>query len=277
MKIAIKLTFIMLTILLFAHCRSKNIDYKDISIYPTGEDSTIIVNKNTWVFILAGQSNMAGRANIMAIDTIPNPRILTIDKTGNIIVAKEPIHYYEPTFAGLDCGLAFGNELLNHIPDSISILILPTAVGGTSIKQWIQNATFRNVTLFSNFKEKVIIGKSHGVIKGILWHQGENDALNKETIDIYDKQLQTLFSMFRNEIGNNRLPIIIGELGTFSDNDDGWQKINEKIKVYIKTDSNAHLISTSDLKDKGDKIHFDSESQRKLGKRFAEEFNQIRN
>jgi predicted thioredoxin/glutaredoxin len=156
-------------------------------------------------------------------------------------------------------------------------LILPTAVGGTSIKQWIQNATFRNVTLFSNFKEKVIIGKSHGVIKGILWHQGENDALNKETIDIYDKQLQTLFSMFRNEIGNNRLPIIIGELGTFSDNDDGWQKINEKIKVYIKTDSNAHLISTSDLKDKGDKIHFDSESQRKLGKRFAEEFNQIRN
>jgi len=58
--------------------------------------------KKTWVFILAGQSNMAGRGVVEAEDTITHPRIKTIDKNGNIILAKEPLHFYEPTMAGLD-------------------------------------------------------------------------------------------------------------------------------------------------------------------------------
>ena len=61
---------------------------------------------------------------------------------------------------------------------------------------------------------------------------------------------------------------MIGELGTFS-NDQYWVKINEQIKIYSLTDKNSIVISTGDLKDKGDKVHFDSESQRLLGQRFA--------
>jgi hypothetical protein len=173
---------------------------------------------------------------------------------------------------GLDCGLSFGKELLKHIPDSISVLIIPTAVGGSSISQWINDSTFRNVTLLTNFKEKIEIGKKYGTIKGILWHQGENDATEQETIEIYNKQLQKLFTLFRNSIGNSELPILIGELGSFSKTDDNWQAINSKIEGYVKTDPNSYLIKTNDLKDKGDRVHFDSEGQREIGKRFAERF-----
>ena len=49
--------------------------------------------KKTWVFILAGQSNMAGRGAVEAEDTITHPRINTNDKNGNIILAKEPLHF----------------------------------------------------------------------------------------------------------------------------------------------------------------------------------------
>ena len=89
-----------------------------------------IPNKeNLWVFILAGQSNMAGRGLVGPQDTVPNNRVYTLNKQGNIIFAKEPLHFYEPTMAGLDSGLSFGKALIKHIPDSISVLLIPTAVG----------------------------------------------------------------------------------------------------------------------------------------------------
>lgn len=231
-------------------------------------------SENIWVFILAGQSNMAGRGKVEPIDTIPNPRILSINKNGSLIIAKEPLHFYETSMTGLDCGLSFGKELLKYVPDNISLLIIPTAVGGSSIGQWINDESFRNVTLLSNFKEKVEIGKKYGKIKGVLWHQGENDATAKETIAIYDEQLRKLFTLFRNETDNQTLPIFLGKLGTYSKTDESWQEINSKIEDFIKTDSNVYLIRTNDLKHKGDNVHFNSEGQREIGKRFAKKFNE---
>ena len=241
--------------------------FPQIEIFP----ETIPDKENVWVFIMAGQSNMAGRGHVEPNDTVPNFRILSINKKGNLIVAKEPLHFYEPSMTGLDCGLSFGKELLKHIPDSIYILLIPTAVGGSSISQWINDSTFRNVTLFSNFREKVEIGKKHGIIKGILWHQGEADAKSTE-IKIYDKQLEKLFSLFRNEINDRHLPIFIGELGSFSKTNENWQSINVKIRNYVKNDTNSYVIKTGDLFDKGDRVHFNSEGQRIMGQRFAEEF-----
>ncbi|WP_026968721.1 sialate O-acetylesterase [Algoriphagus terrigena] len=231
--------------------------------------------ENVWVFVLAGQSNMAGRGLVEPADTIPDPRIFTINASGDILVAKEPLHFYEPALTGLDCGLSFGKELLKHIPDSISVLLIPTAVGGSSVAQWINDSTYRNVSLLSNFREKIEIGKAHGTIKGILWHQGETDASTPENIEIHDSQLQRLFSLFRDEVNNETLPILVGELGSFSKTPDSWQAINSEIAAYVQTDPFAYLIKTGDLKHKGDFVHFDSEGQREMGKRFALKFAEI--
>lgn len=236
----------------------------------------IPAKENVWVFILAGQSNMAGRGKVEPMDTIPDPRILTINKGGELILAKEPLHFYEPTLTGLDCGLSFGKELLKHIPDSISILLIPTAVGGSAINQWITDETFRNVPLFSNFKEKAALGKQYGSVKAILWHQGESDAAAPETIEIYDKQLAHLFGKFRDEVGNPTLPISMGRLGSYSKTGANWQAINSKMEAYQKTDPHVNLIKSKDLNDKGDFVHFDSEGQRALGQRHAKAFIQRR-
>src|SRR5690606_26672253 len=143
-------------------------------------------------------------------DTIPDPRILSINKNGELILAKEPLHFYEPRMGGLDCGLSFAKALLPAVPDSVSLLILPTAVGGSAIGQWIHDETFRDVPLLSNFKEKAAIGKQYGTIKGILWHQGENDAIKPETIAVHQQQLKKLFKIFRKEVGNRKLPVFLG-------------------------------------------------------------------
>ena len=227
-----------------------------------------------WVFILAGQSNMAGRGLVEPQDTLPSERILTINKKGEIIVAKEPLHFYEPSRTGLDCGLSFGKELISHLPDNITILIIPAAIGGSSVSQWLGDSTYRNVQLLTNFREKVALGKKYGQIKGILWHQGETDA-TQNRIPFYNKRLSQLFEKFRGISGNESLPILIGELGSYSTNNEIWMKLNEQIHLYISTDRNAFLVKTSDLKGIGDNEHFDSEGQRLLGQRFANEY--IRN
>ncbi len=236
--------------------------------------STIHVNstpkkENLWVFIMAGQSNMAGRGFVEPKDTIPSKRVLTINKNKEIILAKAPINIYEPSFKGLGCGLSFGKRLIEQIPDSISVLILPTAVGGSSIYKWLGDSTHRDVPLLTNFKEKVEFGRSIGILKGILWHQGESDANKNNSIN-YEDRLHELFSNFREIAEDNELPILLGEIGSFSKNI-YFTSINNQIRNYALT-HDLILIKTSDLKDKGDKLHFNSAGQRLMGQRFADEY-----
>lgn len=224
--------------------------------------------ENVWVFLLAGQSNMAGRGFVEPQDTMPNKRILAIDANGKLIYAKEPLHFYEPTRTGLDCGLSFANSLLKQIPGNITILLLPTAIGGSASKQWLGDSLYRGVNLLTNFREKVAIGKKYGQIKAVLWHQGESDA-NKESIPLYKERLVELFTKFRTIIQNDQLPVFIGELGSYSKNNENWQMINNVIHGYSLQDANSSVIKTNDLIHGGDTIHFNSTGQRLLGERFA--------
>jgi hypothetical protein len=227
--------------------------------------------QNVWVFILAGQSNMAGRGIVEPKDTVPNKRILSINKNGDLIIAKEPLHWYEPDRTGLDCGYSFAKALIKDIPADISVLLIPTAVGGSSISQWLGDSLYRNVKLFSNFAAKVEIAKQYGTIKGILWHQGESDA-NEKNIPLYKNRLTTLFTKFRSAISDNNIPILMGELGSFSKDLEHFRLINNAIHDYCAQDKNTTVISTGDLKDKGDSLHFNSKGQRAMGERFAKAY-----
>lgn len=230
--------------------------------------------ENLWVFIMAGQSNMAGRGFVEPQDTIPNKRILSIDKSGNWIYAKEPLHFYEPKLAGLDCGMAFANRLLDSVPENISVAMIPCAVGGSSIEQWLRDDTFRGVSLFTNFSEKVKLTQKYSKIKAILWHQGESDA-HPKTIPDYADNLDSLVSKFRETVEDKNLPVLIGELGKFGEplqNQINRESINLLIHTFSDETTDIYVINTSDLEHKGDHVHFNSDSQRKMGERFAKEY-----
>jgi hypothetical protein len=266
----------ILTLILVASVLSLNAQDNRKQNFPGKELSVprLPAKNKVWVFIMAGQSNMAGRGWVEPQDTVPNERILTINKAGEVIIAKEPLHFYEPSLTGLDCGLSFGNELLKQIPKDISILLIPTAVGGSSISQWLGDSLHKNVKLFTNFKEKAALGMRYGKIKGILWHQGESDT-KTESIPLYKGRLEELFSTFRTVTKNKKLYILIGELGSYSNNAENWMKLNKQIEAYAVTDPNSIIITTVDLKCKEDRIHFDGESQRLLGQRFAQAYLRI--
>lgn len=261
---------LIVTFIIFISCANSNVDHEDTTQHFSDVNELVsnIPKNNLWVFVLAGQSNMAGRAEVESQDTLLNERILSINADNQFVFAKEPLHYYEPNRAGLGNGLSFGRTIIKQIPDSISILILPAAVGGSSISQWLDDSNHRGVGLLSNFQNKVEIGKKHGILKAILWHQGESDS-NEKSILLYQIRLKKLFKEFRSMSGNNKLPILVGELGSFSENGHKWNLINRAIRDYSSKDSYTEVISTTDLGDKGDKVHFDSDGQRILGQRFA--------
>lgn len=251
-----------------------------LSISVTAQETSLLnknipVKDNVWVFLMAGQSNMAGRGKVEPMDTIANSRIISINENGELILAKEPLNRYEPNLKGLDCGMSFGNELLQRIPDSVSILLIQTAIGSSSIDQWIEDSLHRNINLLSNFREKVILAKKFGTIKGLLWHQGESDA--KELLVInYSEKLSVLFQNFRTIVENKKLPILTGEIGTFKTDSTFQNTINDCIVNNAKKDKYTFLIQTNDFTDRGDKLHFDSKSQRKMGIRFAQKYLEIK-
>lgn len=271
MKKGLKILIPILVVLFFVFIFKKE---KRILNFPNKEVKYKhkLRKENTYVYIMAGQSNMAGRAFVEPQDTLINSKIFTINKNGEIIYAKEPIHFYEPNSSGLDLGKAFAEKILTKTADSICVLIIPTAVGGSSIDQWLKNKSHRGVQLLENFKNKVELSKKHGIIKGVLWHQGETDASNLLLIDSYAIKMDSLFEKFRTIIGNKNTSIVVGDLGGFSKNKEDWKKINNQIQLYVSNSSNTSLVKTFDLKDRGDNLHFDSKSIRTLGERYADEF-----
>ena len=259
--------FTFLIITLFISCNHKMTVERTANFPKQIKTMPKVENKeNVWVFIMAGQSNMAGRGLVEPQDTVSNKRILSINRVGELVIAKEPLHFYEPERTGLDCGMSFAKTLIKKIPDNISILLIPTAVGGSSVRQWLSDSVYRGVKLFSNFKVKIEIANRYGIIKGILWHQGESDA-NEKDLPLHEQRLIELFSKFRTVADNNNLPVLIGELGSFSKNKADFLKMNSALHNYSTKDKNSIVISTKDLKDKGDSLHFNSKGQRMMGKR----------
>jgi len=230
-----------------------------LSILLTSDNINI---ENIWIYVMAGQSNMSGRALIYKSDTLTSSRILMIDENNKIIKAQEPLHRYEPN-QGLDCGVPFANRLLSRVAKNITILLVPCAISGTSIDEWLNNKSHKNIKLLSNFEDKVKIASRYGTIKGILWHQGEANANEKGIIN-YENKLKFLFYKFK-KITN--CPIYSGEIGKFTNKRFG--KYTNEINSIIRKVNN-NLVKTDDFTDIGDSLHFDSKSERLFGIRLAD-------
>jgi len=263
---------IVLLVVCFSCSGQKQMHQPTTNHFPVSLEKAKILppKENFYIYLMAGQSNMAGRGFVEEEDTMANPKILALNKNNEWVYAKEPLHYYEPGRTGLDCGLSFAKELSKKLGDQITIGLVPCAIGGSSIEQWLGDSTYRDVTLYSNFMAKAKMAAKYGTIKGLLWHQGESNTGIKSRIG-YKEKLESFFAKVRYDLKQPELPIYMGSLGSyltkysfpFTD------EVNRDIKDLSETGKNMYLIKTSDFTCLKDTIHFDSRSQRLMGKRFA--------
>jgi hypothetical protein len=258
----------------FTSCTSskKNTVETASNHFPTiiEKPNSLPARENFYIFILAGQSNMAGRGFIQPQDTVSSAMVLTMNRKDEWVYAKEPLHYYEPVRTGLDCGLSFGKKLAALYKKKITIGLVPCAVGGSSIEQWIADSTYRGVTLYSNLINKARKAAAYGTIKGVLWHQGETNAAAGNYKN-YKEKLELFFTKLRNDLGNSHLPIYAGQLAPFLDRKTNpyADSINNDLQSLSSSFENFYVINTDDLSPKSDSVHFNSRSQRIMGERFA--------
>lgn len=219
------------------------------------------------LYLLVGQSNMSGRgvpAGEYRHLSLPN--VVMLDKDGNWVEAEHPLHFDKPKIAGVGPGLAFGLEMAKVRP-GVRIGLIPCAVGGTPIESWEPGAMDRATKKhpYDETIERLKVAMKKGVIKGIIWHQGEANSKPERSIDYLEK-LAILIGRFREAAGDKELPFVAGELGRYRQT---YSLINEQLGKLPGKVKNTAIASSEGLTHKGDNTHFDAASATELGKRFA--------
>lgn len=218
------------------------------------------------LYILAGQSNMAGRGKIteeFAKEGNSNVYMLTKDKQW--VLAKHPLHF-DKIVAGVGPGLSFGIAMAEANPN-VKIGLIPCAVGGTPIEHWLPGAYDEPTKThpYDDAVERIKFAMQSGVIKGIIWHQGEDNSA-PEKAKLYIDQLTELIGRFRALVGNPTLPFVAGELGRYHP---GYETINTELTKLSAAVPHTAVATSEDLVHRGDNVHFDSPSAQILGKRYA--------
>lgn len=171
---------------------------------------------NLHLYLLVGQSNMAGRGAVEPDDRKPHPRVLMLDRAGSWVPAVDPMHF-DKTSAGVGLGRTFGMILADADP-SITVGLIPCAVGGSPIDAWKPGAYYA-ATKSHPWDDAIARAKlalKNGELKGILWHQGESDS-SAQGAPEYHAKLDDLVARFRKELAAPDAPFIVGGLGKFDD------------------------------------------------------------
>ena len=237
-----------------------------IVLMANSQTSNNKMNAKLDLYLLVGQSNMAGRGLIDSVNShTGHPDLWMLSKAGEWIPAKHPLHFDKPNLVGVGPGLAFGLEMLaiNHRP----IGLIPCAIGGTSINSW-QPGGHDSATKtypFDAAMERLQKGLETGELKGIIWHQGEADSPTEKRKDYLEK-LAVLIDRWRKLVQNPKLPFVAGEIGHFNEVHNAFNHYIQQLPELVKTTA---VVSADQLKDKGDHLHFDAASANELGKRYA--------
>lgn len=222
------------------------------------------------LYLLIGQSNMAGRGVVEEQDKTPPPRVLKFTKENTWAPATPPLHFDKPAIAGFGLGSSFGRAMAEANPDA-TIGLIPCAVGGTPLSRWSKGGD-----LYTQALERAKLALKDGTLKGILWHQGEADSGNEQLAKSYGERLAKLVKDLRADLGAGDAPFVAGKLGEFLKREDKdgkpslWPKVNEQIGALSKSVPNSAAVESTGLKPKSDIVHFDTPSLREFGQRYAE-------
>ncbi|HKO47764.1 MAG TPA: sialate O-acetylesterase [Polyangiaceae bacterium] len=236
---------------------------------PSGADPKFLI------FLLLGQSNMVGQPQPQSQDQQQDPRIkvLAYDNCTNVnrkynqwYPASPPLHQCD---AGVGPGDYFSKTLIQSLPEGYTIGLVPNAVNGAPI-DLIRKGVPRTgymlppdnhwATGYDWVLSRAREAQKVGVIRGILFHQGESDREQAAWVD----KVKGLVKDLRTDLGIGDVPFLAGELYY-----NGCCKAhNPLIKQVTDSVTNGFLISASGLNGV-DQYHFDLAGQRELGKRYG--------
>ncbi|UCD38720.1 MAG: sialate O-acetylesterase, partial [Fidelibacterota bacterium] len=228
-------------------------------IHEVGQDGVLL-------YLLMGQSNMAGRGEVGAIDQQTHPRVFAMDAADEWISACEPVHFDKPHLCGTGPAMAFARIMADRHP-AAKIGLIPCAMGGSTLQQWQ-----RGSDLYQTAVDRARVAMRVGCICGMLWHQGESDAMQADTAQSYGGRLSRLIEDLRRDLDCPDLAVVVGQIGDFLSEqmDRKWtQVVNDALANLPSDISRCACVSASGLGHNEHDLHFNAAGSRELGERFA--------
>lgn len=225
------------------------------------------------LYLLMGQSNMAGRDTRDLASQLDDPRILALGADGQWQVARDPIHAKtgraEP---GVGPGIAFAREMLAADPTQ-AIGLIPTAVGGTPLRRWVKGGD-----LYEQALARAREAMARGELRGVLWHQGESDSADAKNAATHAERLAQMFQDLRADLGRSDLPIVVGQLGEFllPDKQSEATTVRAGLRGLPAALPRVGFADSTGLTHLGDDLHFSADASRELGRRFARAMLQLK-
>jgi Carbohydrate esterase, sialic acid-specific acetylesterase len=227
------------------------------------------------LYLLIGQSNMAGRGKVEKEDRTPHPRVLVLNKEDEWKPAVDPLHF-DKASAGVGPGLAFGKAMADADKD-ITIGLIPCAAGGSPITVWKKDAVWSQTKSkpYDEMLRRVAIARKRGVLKGILWHQGESDSTAKDA-KLYADRLADLATRLRRDLEMPEVPILVGGLSDpFRTQNEYARVVDQAMRDFAKKDARSAYVESDKLTLMSDNTHFDAASAREFGRRYAKAMLQV--
>ena len=252
--------------------------------------------KKIKVFLLAGQSNMEGRAGGKKLTSQDRERLRKVRGRVQLAFNYEPIRALDVVKPSAEIAeiyerdLIFGPELFFGVALSEAwpeerILLIKLTAGATSLHgswnpDWREDkaATMgeegepKLYSALTAYVNQVLsgYGDNEYEICAMLWVQGETDAGNEIAAAAYGETLRNLVECIRRDMGRETLPFLLFQVG--------HGKVVEGMKRTAREIPNVTLIPQSldpaslDFYQKMGNGHYNYQGMRKLGHRFAELF-----
>lgn len=266
---------------------------------------------NFHIYILFGQSNMAGpcnndNASVRARDPEPDDcdtssrvRVLAwgdcnrASKPCSLLTNRRTFDTWYTAFPpyhncheGIGPADYFGKTLLDSIREDITIGFVPCALSGQNIDVFVKggNAQIDGHTQPSNGDIKISSGayewmlkrakiaQQSGVIKGILLHQGES---NSGDGDAWVTKVKGIVADLKKDLNLGDIPFIAGELIQDPAADQNAKRLNPFVNKLPDQIPNCAVASSKDFQVRYDdtyRLHFSCDGIREFGRRFAKAF-----
>lgn len=254
---------------------------KRIIFFAAVAAAAVSAQADSEIYLLIGQSNMAGRGQLSASLEVPRQGVLKMTNFGYLAPAKEPLHNDRPS-AGAGLGASFANAMRGGDARK-TIVLVPCAFGGSALSEWAKGSYMYQRALLRTREALRLQGK-RARLAGILWHQGESDSGKEALASTYASRLVEMMTSLRADLGCGDVPVVVGELGRYLADYRAktgkcayFEKVNEELHRAARTLPNCECVSSEGLTPNSDVLHFNTASLRTLGERYAEAMKRLQN
>ena len=250
---------------------------------------------NFHIYLAFGQSNMEGQGDIGSQDKNVDDRFQVLwaanngscsGKTkGKWAKAVPPLAHCQG--AKLGPTDYFGRTMVEKTDPKIKVGVIVVAVAGCSIQLFDKNG-YANYARsqqswmtqrineyggnpYGRLIEMAKAAQADGVIKGIIFHQGETDAGDGQ----WPSKVKKVYDNIINDLGlGNDIPLLAGEVlrtGMSSGANNNISKLPQQSKNFYVVSSEGFNQALGD----GQNVHFTSQEYRDFGKRYAEKMIEV--